>query len=63
MTKTSTEVEQSISNPSRHYKKAAALLEKWMSEEDSYDEKIWPALERELKDSAVRCRENDESST
>jgi hypothetical protein len=37
-------------------RKAAALLRKWMADESGYDEEIWPALEQELKDSAVRFR-------
>jgi hypothetical protein len=41
-------------------RKAAALLRKWMADESGYDEEIWATLERELKDSAVRFRENFE---
>ena len=62
MTRAPTEIKQSTSNATRRYKKAARLLEKWMSEEDAYDEKTWPALEQELKDSVLRCRYSDESS-
>ena len=45
------------SNRSRRYRKAAELLRKWMAQEDDYDERTWPELERELKDGAMRCRE------
>jgi hypothetical protein len=44
------------------YKRAASLLEKWMADESGYDETIWPALEQELKDSAVRLGGGDEST-
>lgn len=47
-------------NKLRRYRQAAALLRKWIGEQDGYDERTWPALERELKESALRCRENDE---
>jgi hypothetical protein len=47
-------------NKLRRYRKAAALLRKWLAEPEGYDERTWPALEEELKDSALRCRENDE---
>ena len=41
-------------------RKTAALLRKWMADESGYDEEVWPALEQELKDSAVRFREDFE---
>ena len=27
-----------------------ALLEQWMNEEGTYDENVWPVLEKELKE-------------
>jgi hypothetical protein len=59
MPETIRKTSQTVSNRVRRYKKAAALLRKWMAEEDGYDETTWPALEQELKDSAMRCRETD----
>ena len=41
-------------------RKAAALLRKWMADESGYDEEIWPALAQELRNSAVRFREDFE---
>ena len=37
--------------------KAAALLKQWMIEDTDDDQSYWPALERELLDSTMRCRE------
>jgi hypothetical protein len=56
----STEPDQIVSNAERRHRMAALLLEKWMLEEDGYDERVWPILEQELKDSALRCRDAHE---
>jgi hypothetical protein len=60
MPETSPETAQLESPRVRRHQKAAALLRKWMAQADGYDERTWPALEQELKDSAVRCREGEE---
>jgi hypothetical protein len=59
MPETTTKPDQIASNRTRRYKKAAALIRKWMAEEDDYDETVWPALEQELKEGGLRCREAD----
>jgi len=43
----------------RRYRKAAELLERWMSEDGNYDEHTWPAVDIALQDSAARCGEQD----
>jgi hypothetical protein len=60
MIQASTDVAEAKSNADRRHKTAAALLEKWMLEDDSYDDCVWSVLEQELRDSALRCRETDE---
>ena len=40
--------------------KAAELLEQWMIEDADDDLTDWPAIERELEDSALRCREPED---
>jgi len=62
MIQSSTEAAEIASNTDRRRKTAAALLEKWMLEDDGYDDRVWPILEEELRDSALRCRETDEPS-
>ena len=47
MSQTSTEMTRSPSNSDRRYAMAALLLEKWMSEDADYDERVWAALEEE----------------
>ena len=37
-----------------------ALLEQWMNEEGTYDEDVWPILEKELKEDPITFREPDE---
>lgn len=59
MPETTTKVSPETANRLRRYQKAAALLRKWMAETNDYDETTWPALEQELKDSAMRCQETD----
>ena len=63
MSEPSVETARTDSGSARRYGKAAALLEKWMLQEDTYDERIWPALEDELSNGGVRCQVNDEPST
>jgi hypothetical protein len=41
----------------RKKKIAASLLEKWMLEDDGYDDRVWPVLEQALKDGAMCCRD------
>jgi hypothetical protein len=60
MVHVSAELEKTVSNTERRHKMAAALLEKWMLEENGYDERVWPILEQELKDSALRCPDTHE---
>jgi hypothetical protein len=60
MTQSSTGAAETTSNVDRRHRTAAALLEKWMLEDDGYDERVWPILEDELRDGALRCRETDE---
>jgi hypothetical protein len=60
MTQISTEATDGAVNASRRCKMAAALLEKWTLEDDGYDDRVWPVLEQELKDSALRCHDTDE---
>jgi hypothetical protein len=62
MAKPPAEVGPAVSNRSRRYQKAAALLQKWMGEANEYDAKTWPALEQELTEDALRCWEPDEPS-
>ena len=38
-------------------KKAAALIQRWLDDESDHDERFWPVLEEELRDSRLRCRE------
>ena len=45
------------------YRQAAALLRQWQAERGAYDERTWPALEKELKNSALGCSEKDESGS
>jgi hypothetical protein len=58
----SAETTQTDSPRVRRYRKAAELLDKWMADDTGYDERTWLALEEELKDSAARCRDQDETS-
>jgi len=60
MAQTTTETVIYPSNADRGYAAAASLLEKWLVEEDGYDDRVWPAIERELEDGALRCRDADE---
>jgi len=39
------------------YRRAAALIERWLADESGYDEEIWPLLEEELKGGRMRCEE------
>ena len=55
MSQTSSEVSGGPSNSDRRYAVAALLLEKWMSEDTDYDERVWPMLEEEMGDSCLRC--------
>jgi hypothetical protein len=60
MAQVSTRPDELLSNTERRYRTAASLLEKWMLEEDGYDDRVWPILERELEDSALRCSDAHE---
>jgi hypothetical protein len=60
MSQTSTEATQSSSNAGRRHAMAALLLEKWMLEESGYDDRVWPVIEEELRDSGLRCGDTDE---
>lgn len=62
MTDTSTEAIET-QNRQRRYQKAAELLRRWMAQADEYDEQTWPMVERDLKNSALRCEERDESGS
>lgn len=41
------------------YRKVAVMLTQWSEQEDDYDERTWPPLEKELRDGGMRCREHD----
>ncbi len=36
---------------------AVALIQRWLDDASDHDEKVWPVLAEELKDSRLRCRE------
>lgn len=38
-------------------RRAAALIGRWLAEEDGYDQEVWPALEQELASARARFRE------
>lgn len=38
-------------------RKAAALVQSWLDDPSDHDEKFWPVLEKELRDSRLRCRD------
>ncbi len=38
-------------------KKAADLIQRWLDDDSGHDERFWPILEEELRDSRLRCRE------
>ena len=42
------------------YRKAAALLRKWASEDPEYDERVGALHELELKADGLRCEDRDE---
>ena len=60
MTQDSMKTTAAASNVERRRITAAALLEKWVLDEDGYDDRVWPALEQELKDGSLRCRDANE---
>lgn len=43
------------------YRRAAELLAEWSREDPKYDEQVGEILERELKDSQLRCEDQDET--
>jgi hypothetical protein len=55
MAQVSTRPDELLSNTERRRRTAASLIEKWMLEEDGYDDRVWPLLERELENSDLRC--------
>jgi len=57
------EIEVIEANKQRRYRSAAALLRKWMAEDKAYDERTGAALDQELKDDTMQCRESDEPAT
>jgi hypothetical protein len=63
MAQTTTEIASRRSDADRGYAAAASLLEKWLVEEDGYDDRVWPVLEEELKDVALKCRDTNEIGT
>ena len=38
-------------------KQAAELIQRWLDDDSGHDERFWPILEEELRDSRLRCRE------
>jgi hypothetical protein len=40
---------------------AAALLKQWMIEDADDDQSCWPILEQELRNSALRCQDSEET--
>jgi hypothetical protein len=55
-------VSENLLSRRERYKRAAALLDQWERASGDYDERVWPILDEELKDSVLRCSE-DESTT
>lgn len=41
------------------YRKAAELMERWLSEETDYDEEVGAMLELELPSNGMRCGDSD----
>ena len=41
------------------HRKAAELMERWLSEETDYDEKVGALLEEELPSNGMRCGDTD----
>jgi len=60
MAQATTEIVDFRSDSDRGYAAAAALLEKWLIEQDGYDDRVWPVLEQELNDVALKCRDANE---
>ena len=44
------------------YRKAAELMERWLSEETDYDEKVGTLLEQELPSNGFCCGDTDADS-
>lgn len=61
MSKTNFETTQTLENRFERYAHAAAMLRQWIQEAESEDERDydWKAIDRELKDEAMSCREPD----
>jgi hypothetical protein len=49
--------DDNLSELRRRNLKAAELLEQWIIEDADEDDSYWPALRKELLDSAMQCRE------
>lgn len=60
MNTTSTSSRTGVNRVER-YAQAAALLRRWLNETDAEDESDydWDAIDRELNDTVLRCREPD----
>jgi len=61
MLNTSYAPRQSVENRAERYAQAAALLCQWLREAEMEDESEydWDAIDRELDDVSMRCREPD----
>lgn len=61
MASSSLETTDTVEDRTERYTRAAALLRRWLDEAESEDEADydWPAIDAELRDSAMRCREPD----
>ena len=55
---TSNDQETEVRRERRH--RVAALLRSWLAEDDEYDERVWPAVEKALQADPVMLGELDE---
>lgn len=56
------EVQENDSARLRRYNQAAILLQRWSTEDTDYDQHVGALLDRELNDTAMQCRNDDEHS-
>jgi hypothetical protein len=56
------EIHETDSARLRRYNQAAILLQRWSTEDSDYDQQVGALLDRELVDSPMQCRDDDESS-
>lgn len=60
-----TEIRETVETERRinRYRAAARMLQKWLVQEDDYDNAVWPEVEKELKEARTVCREPDEPTS